>query len=323
MNITRGLPPIPLADFPVLTIGNFDGQHIGHRVLIEAVIEQAQRSKGVPMVLSFDPHPIEVLRPGTVPKFLSEAQEKYDFFERLGIAELIILPFTQDLAALSPEQFVQQVLHDGLGVRQLLVGKNFVFGKGRSGTIQDLVMLGKQASFEVQPMMPVMLRGEVVSSTRIRRCLTAGNVVEGRECLGRAYRLTSTVIEGEKRGRQLGWPTANLRIPIHRVLPADGIYATLTETDGRCLPSVTYIGKRPTFQESERLLEVHIFDQVLELYGEDISVAFIEQVRGDMAFTNVDGLLRQMEKDGAKAREILKKFNDSHSHFAMANKGHY
>jgi riboflavin kinase/FMN adenylyltransferase len=312
MNITNGLPPSPLAPFPVLTIGNFDGQHLGHRALIEAVIDQAQRLNGVPMVLSFDPHPVTVLRPATVPKFLSDAQEKYDFFERLGIAELIILPFTQALAALTPEQFVQQVLHDGLGVKRLMVGDNFVFGKGRSGTVQDLIRLGEQANCVVQPMTPVMWGGEVVSSTRIRKCVTAGNVVEGRQCLGRPYRLTGTVIEGEKRGSQMGWPTANLRIPSHRVLPADGIYATLTEIDGECLHSVAYIGTRPTFQEGERLLEVHIFDQHLALYGKYISVSFIERVREDKAFTNVDDLLKQMDQDGAKARTVLAQYEDRH-----------
>jgi riboflavin kinase/FMN adenylyltransferase len=321
MNITKGLPPAPLATFPVLTIGNFDGQHVGHRALLESVVENAQRLNGVPMVLSFDPHPIEVLRPGTVPKFLSDAQEKYDFFERLGIKELIILPFTQDLAGLNPEGFVRQVLHKGLGVRLLLVGDNFVFGQGRRGTIQDLVRLGAQTNFQVLPVTPVVLDGAVVSSTRIRKCLTGGNVVEGRQCLGRPYRLTSTVIEGEKRGRQLGWPTANLRIPPHRVLPADGIYATLTEIDGECLSSVTYIGKRPTFQDGERLLEVHIFDQTLKLYGKDISVSFLEQVREDMTFSNVDDLLKQMDLDGIQARAIVAKYQDSLPHLLMANKG--
>lgn len=320
MNITRDLPPAPLAPCPVLTIGNFDGQHSGHRALIQAVVEHAQSHNGVPMVLSFDPHPIEVLRPGTLPKFLSDAQEKYNFFEHLGIAELIILPFTQALAALTPDQFVERVLHDGLKIRHLLVGESFVFGKGRSGTIQDLVGLGRQANFEVHPVTPVMLGGEVVSSTRIRKCLSIGNVVEGRECLGRAYRLTSTVIEGEKRGRQLGWPTANLRIPSHRVLPADGIYATLTEIGHMNFPSITYIGKRPTFDEGERLLEVHVFDQMLELYGKNISVSFIEQVRGDMAFSSIDNLLKQMDHDGVQAREILAKYKGSESGLVMANK---
>ncbi len=308
MNITRGLPSAPLASCPVLTIGNFDGQHVGHRALLESVVENAQRLHGVPMVLSFDPHPIQVLRPGTVPKFLSDAQEKYDFFERLGIQELIILPFTKALATLTPHQFVGQVLEKGLGVRLLFVGENFVFGQGRSGTIQDLVRLGLQANFEVQPVKPVMLNGSVVSSTRIRNCLSNGQVLEGRQCLGRPYRLTSTVIEGEKRGRQLGWPTANLRIPPHRVLPADGIYATLTEVDGTCFPSVAYIGKRPTFQDGERLLEVHIFDQTLKLYDKEISVSFLDQVREDMTFSSVDDLLKQMDQDGMQARAMIKRY---------------
>ena len=138
MNITRGLPPAPLATLPVLTIGNFDGQHVGHRALLESVVENAQRLKGVPMVLSFDPHPIEVLRPGTVPNFLSDAQEKYDFFERLGIRELIILPFTQILASLTPEEFVAQVLHKGLGVRLLLVGETSFLGKDAVGPFKIL-----------------------------------------------------------------------------------------------------------------------------------------------------------------------------------------
>ncbi len=320
MNITRGLPSAPLAEFPVLTIGNFDGQHIGHRALIEVVIDYARRLNGVPMVLSFDPHPIQVLRPGTVPRFLSEAQEKYDFFEQLGIAELIILPFTTALAALTPNQFVERVLQVGLGVRQVLVGQNFVFGKGRSGTIEDLVRFGKQADFGVHAVPPVLLDGEVVSSTRVRRCLTTGHVVEANNCLGRAYRLTGTVIEGEKRGRQLGWPTANIRISSQRVLPADGIYATITEIDAVRFPSVAYIGQRPTFQEGERLLEVHVFDQNLDLYGKAISVSFIEQVREDRIFSHLDDLLKQMDHDGIQAREILKKYKDHLSSLVVANK---
>jgi riboflavin kinase/FMN adenylyltransferase len=151
--------------------------------------------------------------------------------------------------------------------------------------------------------------------------MTAGNVEEGRKCLGRPYRLAGTVIEGEKRGSQMGWPTANLRIPSHRVCPADGIYATLTEVDGDCFPSVAYIGTRPTFQEGERLLEVHIFDQRLQLYGKDLSVSFIEQVREDMTFSNVDDLVKQMDQDGEQARKILVKYQDSRPHILVANKG--
>lgn len=309
MKITRGLPPAPPASCPVLTIGNFDGQHLGHRALVLAVVDRAQRINGVPMVLSFDPHPVEVLRPGFVHKFLSDDHEKIAFFEHLGIAELVILPFNKELASLTPDQFVNQVLREGLGIRKLLVGENFVFGKGRSGTVKDLIELGAEADFSVEPIAPVIMGQDVVSSTRIRNCLAAGDVAQGAQCLGRPYMLRGSVIPGEKRGGQFGWPTANLRLPGHRVLPADGVYATLMVFKGECLDSIAYIGKRPTFSEGERLLEVHIFDKTYQLYGEDISVHFIEGVRGDMTFANVQDLVRQMDHDGLRAREILQDYS--------------
>ena len=309
MKITRGLPLVPPASCPVLTIGNFDGQHLGHRALVQAVVDRAQQTKGIPMVLSFDPHPVEVLRPGYAHKFLSESHEKIAFFERLGIAELVILPFSKELASLTPEQFVGQVLRDGLGIRKLLVGENFVFGKGRSGTVKDLIELGAEANFLVEPIVPVMMGQDVVSSTRIRKCLAAGDVAQGAECLGRPYMLRGIVIPGEKRGSQFGWPTANIRLPGHRVLPADGVYATLTVVQRECLESIAYVGKRPTFSEGERLLEVHVFDKHFHLYGEDISVYFIEGIRGDMTFANVQDLVRQMDHDGLRAREILQDYS--------------
>ncbi|MDH5575643.1 MAG: bifunctional riboflavin kinase/FAD synthetase [Nitrospirota bacterium] len=309
MKITRGLPSLPPASCPVLTIGNFDGQHLGHRALVQAVVDRAQQMNGFPMVLSFDPHPVEVLRPGYAHKFLSEDHEKIAFFEHLGIAELVILPFTKALASLTPDQFVGQVLRDGLGIRKLLVGENFVFGKGRSGTVKDLITLGIEGDFSVEPIAPVMMGQDVVSSTRIRKCLAAGDVTQGAQCLGRPYMLRGAVIPGEKRGSQLGWPTANIRLPGHRVLPADGVYATLTVFKGECLDSIAYIGKRPTFSEGERLLEVHIFDKTVQFYGEEISVHFIEGVRGDMTFVHVQDLVKQMDHDGQRAREILQDYS--------------
>ena len=309
MKITRGLPSAPPPSCPVLTIGNFDGQHLGHRALVQAVVDRAHEINGVPMVLSFDPHPVEVLRPGSVHKFLSDDQEKMVFFENLGVAELVILPFNKELATLTPGEFVGLVLRDGLGIRKLLVGENFVFGKGRSGTVKDLIELGAEADFSVEPIAPVVVGQDVVSSTRIRKCLAAGDVAQGAQCLGRPYMLGGVVIPGEKRGSQLGWPTANLRLPEHRVLPADGVYATLTVVKGECLDSIAYIGKRPTFLQGERLLEVHIFDKTLQLYGTDISVHFIDGIRGDMTFANVQELLRQMDHDGARARKILQDYS--------------
>lgn len=297
------------ASYPVLTIGNFDGQHLGHRALVQAVVNWARQVNGFPMVLSFAPHPVEVLRPGSVHKFLSDDHEKIAFFEWLGVGELVILPFTMELASLGPDEFVHQVLRDGLGIRKLFVGENFVFGKGRSGGVKDLIELGAIADFSVEPIVPVIVGQEVVSSTRIRKCLTTGDVAQGAQCLGRPYMLEGIVIPGEKRGKQFGWPTANLRLPVLRVLPADGVYATLTVFKGECLESIAYIGTRPTFSEEERLLEVHVFDKTLQLYGEDISVHFIERVRGDMVFANPQDLVSQMDHDGQRAREILRNYS--------------
>ncbi len=321
MNITRGLPSAPFMTPPVLTIGNFDGPHLGHYALVEAVVKKACQVGGLPIVLSFDPHPVQVLRPNVAHQFLSDTQDKCDFFERLGVAELLLLPFTRDLADLQPEEFVWQILSQSLGVRHVLVGENFVFGKNRRGTIQDLMRLGETANFEVHPVQDVMLEGEVVSSTRIRRRLKEGKVREGRRCLGRPYRLAGTVIEGEKRGSQLGWPTANLKVASGWVLPADGIYATVAEIDGDHLPSVTYIGTRPTFQEHERLLEVHVFDQVLQLYGKNISVFFIDQVREDRTFSTVDGLIDQMNRDGLHARQLLTNYRNENPDLVTVTKG--
>lgn len=309
MKITRGIPTVRPAFCPVLTIGNFDGQHLGHRALVQAVVNCARQVNGFPMVLSFAPHPVEVLRPGSVHKFLSEDYEKVAFFERLGVGELVVLPFTIELASLGPDEFVYQILRDGLGIRKLFIGENFVFGRGRSGGVKDLIELGAIADFSVEPIAPVIVGQEVVSSTRIRKCLAAGDVGHGAQCLGRPYMLGGMVIPGEKRGKQFGWPTANLRLPGHRVLPADGVYATLTMLKGECLDSIAYIGTRPTFSEEERLLEVHIFDKTLQLYGEDISVHFIERVRGDMVFDNAQDLVSQMDHDGQQAREILKNYS--------------
>lgn len=305
MNITRDLPFRPLSCDPVLTIGNFDGQHLGHQALVRKVVERAGQIGGVPMVLTFDPHPIEVLRPGSFHKYLSDDSEREAFFARLGIAELIVLSFTVELASMLPAEFVEKVLRKGLGIRKLLVGENFVFGKGRSGNIHALTSLGEKSDFTVEPIPPIVLGSDIVSSTRIRRCLGNGNVLEAAQCLGRPYRLRGPVIPGAGRGAKLGWPTANIRPSLHRVFPADGIYATRTMVDGEARHSISYIGSRPTFQENERFLEVHIFDQNISLYGKVVTVEFIDYVRSDQAFTSVEALLAQMERDGERARTIL------------------
>ncbi|MCA9470790.1 MAG: bifunctional riboflavin kinase/FAD synthetase [Nitrospirales bacterium] len=305
MKVIRTLPTSSHASHPVLTIGNFDGQHVGHQALLSRVVTMARQHNGTSMVLTFDPHPASVLCPGVSLQYLTLNAEKFDFFERLGIKELVILEFTRQLASLTPEEFVKTILRDGLGIREVLVGQNFVFGTKRSGDIHDLERLGSEANFQVHSVPPVQIEGEIVSSTRIRKLLQAGHVKMAAQCLGRPYSLAGPVIHGEQRGGKLGWPTANLRMAQQRVVPADGIYATMAYVAGEWWPSIAYIGSRPTFSGGERMLEVHLFDQTRSLYGQHVQVNFIEFIRGDQQFSDVERLLQQMERDGAQARRLL------------------
>jgi len=305
MKITRGLGDYTSAPFPVVTIGNFDGQHRGHMALLETVVQTARQAGGTPMVLTFDPHPITVLKPGIDLLLLTPPEEKLARFQEAGIAEVLLLEFTAALASLSPEAFVFQVLRDGIGVGELFVGQHFAFGKGRAGHIDDLLRLSSQAGFCVHAVPPVLVDGGVVSSTRIRQLVQGGEMREAARCLGRPYGLHGSVIKGAQRGHTLGWPTANLRLPKGRVLPPDGVYATATIWKGSRLPSVSYIGTRPTFETGERLLEVYLLDQEPDLYGQDIRVEFIDRIRGDLRFDSAQALSARIALDVQLARAVL------------------
>ncbi len=306
MKITRGLAAYRRAPFPVLTIGNFDGLHRGHQALLKTVVETAARVGGTPMVLTFEPHPVVVLAPTVELQLLSTREEKLARLQQSGIEEVVVLEFNQAFAALSPEEFVLGVLRDGIGVRELFVGEQFAFGKGRAGRIGDLVRLGAEAGFRVHPVAPVRVDGEPVSSTRIRLLLQRGDVRAAARCLGRPYALEGAVIAGEQRGKALGWPTANLALPVGRVVPADGVYATKAVWQARAFDSVSYIGSRPTFGAGQRLLEVYLLDQQVDLYGETIRVEFVERLRGDLAFASPEELAARIGVDVAQARESLK-----------------
>ena len=306
MKITRGLAAHQRVPHPVLTIGNFDGQHLGHRVLLREVVERASTAGGTPMVLTFDPHPVKVLAPHVNLRFLTMPDEKLAYFRDAGIADVLFLEFTAAFAALTPDQFMQQVLHDGVGVKDLFVGEHFAFGKGRAGRIADLVRFGRDAGFRVHPVQPQRVDGEIVSSTRIRQLIQQGDVRGASRCLGRYYALGGAVVPGEQRGQKLGWPTANLQLPPDRVIPADGVYATKTLWGTRTFESVSYIGTRPTFGAGERLLEVSLLDANENLYGDTIRVEFVERVRGDQTFDSAEELSARIEVDVRQARQALK-----------------
>jgi riboflavin kinase/FMN adenylyltransferase len=306
MKITRGLADHKRARYPVLTIGNFDGQHRGHQALLQSVVACATEKGGTPLAITFDPHPSTVLSPGTPLRLLATIEEKLSAFQEAGIEEVIFLEFTPAFAALSAESFVSQVLREGVRVREVFVGEQFAFGKGRTGTLADLNRLGKQAGFSVHSVPAVRVEGEVVSSTRIRRLIQNGEVRKAAHFLGRPYALGGSVVPGAHRGQGLGWPTANLHLPPDRVIPADGVYATTTIWNRQAFESVAYIGTRPTFGVGERLLEVYLLDKQADLYDQQIRVRFVERLRDDMIFETPEELSARILLDVSLAREALK-----------------
>lgn len=306
MKVTRGYVSGAARPYPVATIGNFDGHHIGHRSLLQTVVQAARAARGTALVLTFDPHPVKILAPHVNLRFLTGPEEKLARLEEMGIDEVVLLEFDTALARLSPEEFADRVLHRGLAIRELFVGQHFAFGHRRAGRIGDLTVLGNRFGFAVHPIPPVTADGDVVSSTRIRQLVQEGEVRRASVLLGRLYAISGVVSPGAQRGQTLGWPTANLSLPPDRVIPPDGVYATITSVDRQRYDSVAYIGTRPTFDAGERLLEVYLLGQDHALYGRPITVEFVERVRGDVQFGSGEALSRQIALDVERARDMLR-----------------
>ena len=312
MKVTRGHSGEVTRPYPVGTIGNFDGHHIGHHALLKSVVDAARRAQGTAIAVTFDPHPVKILAPQVDLRFLTSRDEKLAYFEQAGIDEVVFLEFNETFARLAPEAFAQRILHQALGLKEIFVGQHFAFGYKRAGKIADLMALGEQYGWVVHPMSPITANGEVVSSTRIRQCILSGKVDQAAAFLGRNYALSGIVCSGEGRGRTLGWPTANLQLVPDRVAPPDGIYATVTHFDHQHHDSVAYIGTRPTFEAGERLLEVSVLGGTHELYGKRIAVEFIGRIRGDMQFNGEDALRRQIALDVESAQLMLQRYHANH-----------
>ncbi len=307
LKVTRGLSDYRPRAYPVATIGNFDGHHLGHRALLQTVVETARRAQGTSLVLTFEPHPVKILAPHVDLRFLTSLEEKLAHFEASGIDEVVFLDFTPAFAAMSPDRFAEEILHQSLILSELFVGDHFAFGKGRAGHIDDLGRFGKQFGFCVHAVTPVRLGGDVVSSSRIRQLIQTGNVERAAELLGRFYGIRGIVVQGMQQGRSMGWPTANLRIPADRVVPPDGVYAARTVHGTHTYDAIAYIGTRPTFGAGERLIEVNLLDQTTDLYGQEISVLFVGRIRGDHAFASADELSKQIVRDVEQARISLRR----------------
>jgi riboflavin kinase/FMN adenylyltransferase len=309
MKVHRGYWSLPQAALHgVVAIGNFDGVHRGHRALIDAARARAGEL-GAPLgVVTFEPHPREVLTPDLAPPRLAPFRVKARILAELGVGHLFALAFNEHLMSKSPEQFVHDVLAGGLGVCHVVVGFDFRFGHRRAGDADTLAALGREYGFGVTCLEPVAWRGEVCSSSRIRAAVAKGDVALARDLLGHPFLVEGRVVAGDRRGRELGYPTANLRPGRRGLWPAHGIYAVRAAWnmdqpvwhDG-----VASLGVRPTFGGGERLLEVHVFDRDVDLYGRRLCCAFVERLRAEETFATVADLRVQMDRDGAAARAAL------------------
>ena len=305
MRVFRGIPA--RADTPIaLTIGNFDGVHPGHRAMI-ARLSEAARSRGLPAaVMTFEPQPQEFFAPDQAPARLTSLREKLELLRQCGVAGVYVCRFDYAFAQLTADDFVRRVLRDGLAVKWLLVGDDFRFGARRAGDFAHLKSMAPQAGFDVEAMGSVVVAGARVSSTAIRACLEIGDLDGAQRLLGRRYAITGRVVDGDKLGAKIGYPTANVQLKRLKA-PLSGIFVVEVEGLGPApRPGVASLGVRPTVKERGLpTLEVHLFDFDDRIYGERITVRFLQKLREEQKFTDLDSLVTQMRLDATAAREYF------------------
>lgn len=307
----RGLEDIP-EDWgrSVVTIGSYDGVHRGHQLIIGRAVARA-RELGVPaVVVTFDPHPSEVVRPGSHPPLLAMHQRRAELMAGLGVDAVLVLPFTAEFSRLTPADFVAKVLVDKLHARVVVEGPNFRFGHKAAGNVAFLRELGTTYDYEVE-VIDLYERGEAgggeaFSSTLVRRLVAEGDVAGAMEVLGRPHRVEGVVVRGAQRGRELGFPTANLETPPHTAIPADGVYAGWLTARGEAMPAAISVGTNPQFDGTERTVEAYAIDRVgLDLYGLHVEVDFLAYLRGQEKFDSIEALLERMAADVKRARELV------------------
>ncbi|MBA3297165.1 MAG: bifunctional riboflavin kinase/FAD synthetase [Acidobacteria bacterium] len=297
--------PPPRWPYPVLALGNFDGLHRGHMKIIDRVRQRAGERGGTPAAMTFDPHPSRVLRPDKAPALLMTHEQKIEALSRSGMQGVALVRFTHELSRWDPETFVRTVLVEWLHVSEVWVGANFLFGHERAGTFTALRSLGARYGFRAEKIDPVRYKDFVVSSTRVRRLLSEGRVDEAGALFGHHYFLDGTVIRGAGRGRELGVPTANIATE-NELTPPTGVYATLVTVDGVVHPAVTNIGMRPTFGDVDTpVIEAHLLDVERDLYGSVVRVSFIQRLRDERTFHDVEALRAQIDADCRGARRLF------------------
>ncbi len=288
-----------------VTIGNFDGVHLGHQLLFREVVKLAHRHHGTSVAVTFDPHPLKVLRPGGI-RLISTTRQKIELIEAAGIDVLVVIPFDLDFAATTAEQFVDDILVGTIGVRELVVGYDYAFGRGRRGNIDFLKERGRQYGFPVTVIDARYEGGLVVSSTKIRELVAEGRMRDVRRLLGRYYQIRGEVQRGRQRGgRVVGFPTANLKISEEDLCPKRGVYVTQVIYDGKCYGGVSNIGYNPTFGGDRLVAETHIFDFDDDIYGRPIKINLLRHLRGEKKFSGPDELAAQIRRDIEVAHKVL------------------
>ena len=297
-------PRPPWLVHPVLALGNFDGLHRGHLKIVERVKRGAAEHGGTPMAMTFDPHPPRVVRPDKAPPLLMTIEQRLEALHRAGIACVAVVRFTQELSQWDPETFVRRVLVEWLRISYVWVGANFLFGHGRSGNFSTLRTLGQRYGFRAEKIDPVRYKDFVVSSTRVRRLISEGRMDEAGALMGHPYYVDGQVVHGRGRGREIGVPTANLATQ-NELVPPHGVYATTMTIDGIVRAGITNVGVRPTFGESDVSIETHLLNYDSDLYGRDVRLSFVQRLRDERRFPDVDALRAQIDADQRRAERLF------------------
>jgi riboflavin kinase/FMN adenylyltransferase len=289
-----------------VAIGTFDGIHVGHQAIINAAVREGAENGRTSLVFTFDRHPADLLAPGRAPDYLTTPQQRNQYVAELGVDGLVVAAFDRTLAELAPDAFVEQILISQLAAKEIVVGENFAFGKNRSGDVAYLTDAQARFGFKLFVHDPVVVAGLPASSTRVRELLRDGSIQEAELVLGHAYWLAGMVVQGQKLGRQLGYPTANLALSYRQVVPRDGIYAVRVRLDdGRQVDGACSIGDRPTIAAAGHSIETYLLDFNDDLYGRSMEIRCIRRLRNEVKFDSLDALKAQMARDVKQAKRIL------------------
>lgn len=307
MKIFHGTDNANITRSTVLTLGVFDGLHLGHQRIMQTVVERARAARAVPTAITFDPHPRSVLYPENAPPLLQTLDQRLSNFEVLGIEQTIVIRFDKDFAGQDAEIFLRDIVHERLQAKEVYLGKGFAFGKNRGGNIELLRRMSRELGFAADEVPEVCLRGQRISSSRIRELLKDGKINLARRMLGRPYGVEGQIVRGFKRGRTIGFPTANLK-PRNRVIPRYGVYATATLIGDVWRRSITNVGVRPTFDgDREPSIETYVFDFDGDLYGDVLRVRFLHRIRDEKKFGGIEELKAQITMDSTRALNYFKR----------------